>query len=328
MNRHFILVVCCVIFCFEGIGQNIEVSLTVNPYSPFITKYSKEQMKKELLDTVISTCHSQFLSLGRDITFYAKGDAKPRSGMPSYKLELKVTDTTFNTQNQDMQGVMVYSKFYEEEISGADLKAQGIGMLYNNLGTGRGTEADAIDAYFSWTLAHTKTTLQCAFPLSLTEKISARNIYAKDELDRLESFKEIIVKINSEGIAASKGEDINKMIAMVNNIFFICQSHLFSKKSKDGGRSQFNYYISDPHNILHQTVYHNPIEVKFVLGEVGNGDYQIKMEFDEKKYPFRDKEGVSKTTLFVPSAVLKTMPSRINKELFNTIGTFLHSNVN
>lgn len=322
--------------CAGAHSQNIEVNLKVSQYSPYIKKYTKEQMTRMLLDSVISYCRSRYLKLGRHINIYARGSAQPTSNLPRYKLELSLGDSIFNTDRfTDTRFVFVKSKFYEEEIPAADIMewASGGGGSYGKILRGETkaidiTEAQAIDAYFTFANIRAGTSIDWSMPLSLTERISSRNIFEKDELDKLESFSEMVVKMEVEKLE-SKKSDIDRLTTMINNIFFSKQGRISNRRSLNKGRSQFNYYLTtDSLGYTGPTVYGNPIELKLIIESMGQNAYQVKLEFDEQKYSLKDFFGVPKKERVIPVSVetLRKRPSEVNKDITDLIETFVNSN--
>src|SRR5579859_899692 len=218
------LFICSFCFCVKAFGQNIELSLEIERYSPFILKYTKEQMTRKLLDTVIAYSQSRLLKLGRHVNIYAKGNTRPESDLPGYKLELSVTDSTFNTERfTGVHSVIFKSKFYEEEIPAENIKEwmKAGGASYSLMPIGRSsseaqtTQADAILAYFTWAKIEAGIAIDCLMPLSLTERIPARNLFAKEEIDRLESFAEMAIKVEFEKTGAIKKIDGDRLITMI-----------------------------------------------------------------------------------------------------------------
>jgi len=113
----------CVSVCCKGFSQNIEISLEIDLYSPYIKKYTKEQMAERLLDSVITHCQSRLLKLGRQVNIYKKNSARPKSNLSGYKLELSVIDTLYDTKRfTGVHSVIVKSKFYEEEMPPENFK--------------------------------------------------------------------------------------------------------------------------------------------------------------------------------------------------------------
>lgn len=313
-------------FCLEAISQKVEVNVIIDTYSPFILSYTKEQMIKKLTDTIISTYHSRFLELGRDIKLYAKDDSPPNSQLPGYKLELLVTDSVGDTKGaKDAHWVIVRSKLFEEEIQSETVEWQhGSGISYTSL-PGE-IEDDAISSTILFTKIAAGIVLEKAMPLSLTERIPPKNFFESKDIDRFESVKEIVVIVDDQDTQASGKDDVEKITTLINNIFFSYQNG-FAKRQ--GDKRYFNYYITtDPYNYSGRTVYDNQIELKFVVKSLGSENYQIKMEFDEKKYLFADYLGrdIERKTIYVTAERLQRMPSKMNHAISDLVDVFLRSN--
>jgi hypothetical protein len=313
--------------CIDAIAQDVEVSLTIDSYSPFISKYTKGQMQKKLTDTIISTCHSRFLELGKDFNFYVKADSLPKSKLPGYKLELLVTDSVGDTKKaKDAHWVIVRSKLFEEDVASDKVEWQhSSGITYTSLPGD--IEDDAISSAILFTKIAAGISLQNALPLSLSERIPAKNVFEAKDVDKFESLKELIVIVDDQSIEASRKDDVQKLTILINNIFYSSQNG-FAKR-KEGDKLYFNYYLTtDFGGYSGKSVYDNQVELRFVVRCVGKDNYELRMEFDEKKYRFVDYFGIhiENKPIIITAETLQRMPSKINLAISELVDVFVRSN--
>lgn len=331
MNRYELFAACFLSVCIwaRGFGQSVEVSLSIDSYSPVISKYSETQMERMLLDSVIRHSHSWLLKLGRNVDFYPKGDTGEHD-KPTYRLELRVVDSLCDTgARKDVCFLKVFGAFIEAEMPRDNGKSWGhfFGGSYDTKQSD--SEARAIDIYVSCAKVEAEVLVRWSLPLSLTESFAPRNVFAKDDLDRLEFFSEMIVRIDTVGIRSSNKNDLDRLVVLISNSFFRKQHRVSMKRSLDGGKSQFNYYATaEPMGYSGQTVSGNPIDLKLVIEREGPSDYRITLVFDEQKYSYNDYFGKSlkERSIRVPIEILRKTPSKINFEIINLIEPFVNSN--
>jgi hypothetical protein len=329
MNKIFLFLMLVIIgsfACLNSVAQNVQVCLKIETYSPFIKRYNKEEMQKKLIDTVITTYHSRFRELGIDLHFYDKTDSQFISKLPTYKLQLLVTDSVGDTKKaKGLHSVIVRGKLFEGDIPSDLVEWQhGSGITYSSL-PGE-MEDDAINSIILFTKIAAGQSLEMALPLSLSERKTARNFFEKEDLEKLESLKEVVVIVDYQNIATSQKSDMEKLTTLIHNIFYFSQNRYAKRK---GDKAYLNYYIcSAPDSYPSKTVYDNQIQLRLVIESVGLDCYELRMQFDEKKYLFRDYFGkdLENNTIRVTREMLERMPSRINYAISELVDIFVRSN--
>jgi hypothetical protein len=319
MNKHSITLIFYLVSCLSSVGQNVEVSLEIGELSPFIRSFTKEEMKKKLLDSVVSSCNAEFAEFVNNFKFYQREQAPDL--VPDYKLELIVYDTLCNAERfNEIYMVVVRTKFYEQNSPPESVESwmggSGVSYGYDKL---KINEYHAIAEYISWSKAEASSIIREYLPLSLTQVFPAKNL-PRGQLALLERNRNVVVTIEAGAVNHQhQHQDVGKISTMIQNAFLLRQEFYYRATRRTKG--YFNYYISS-NSIPADVVASHPIKIQFLIN-CGTLGCDVRLQTDDKQVELDP----SKTMIHISKEMLLERPSLVNSKLSSSIASFVFKNL-
>jgi|GEM_PF-4409570 len=302
------------------VAQNVEVSLEVKRLSSSIKSFTKEQMEKRLLDTVILSCRQEHAAFTNDIIFFRRDEAPNLKA--DYRLHLKVVDTLVKRErHSDVQMIMLYAKLYE-----ARLPRDSVNKWMKHSGVSYGdsrdsqdiTESEALSRTYAWCRTAANSILRDYLPLSLTKSLRSKNLKENQFLLQ-EYHRDVIITINSDDTDNQSSDDVKKIRTMVQNVFL--RRQVFFYRATKLKKGYFNYYLPGD-SIPLRVAGDNPIKVQFVISGHPSG-YTIQVQSEDKQVVFEPSE----TTIRITKELLEKRPTWVNGRISSSVSSFIFNNL-